>query len=89
MNELQSKITINNISFSISKSGDYVCFEIIPDEDSESSVRVTDENFKSTRNINYQDLSITFHGYEEVEAFQQALTMISTQLNQITGGTTK
>lgn len=86
MNELYSKITINDISFSITKAGNAIHFEVIPAEYRDSSIKITDENSKSTRNINYQDLSITFFGGEEVEAFKQAINMISTQLNQITGG---
>lgn len=89
MNELESKITINGVSFCIKSSGNTVVFEVIPDDSNKTVVRVTDENGKSTRQINYQELSIMFSGIEEVEAFQQALTMISTQLNQLTGGTTK
>ncbi|WP_407857648.1 hypothetical protein [Enterococcus hailinensis] len=89
MSELESKITINNISFSITKSDDFVLFDIVPANFRGSSVTITDTNDRRIRDLDYQDLSITFHGYEEVEAFQQALTMISTQLNQINGGTTK
>lgn len=86
MNELYSKITINDISFSITKTGNAIYFEVIPAKYRDSSIKITDENSKSTRNINYQNLSIAFFGGEEVEAFKQAINMLSTQLNQITGG---
>ncbi|HFC9131983.1 TPA: hypothetical protein QFN59_002014 [Enterococcus faecium] len=86
MNELYSKITINDISFSITKTGNAIYFEVIPAKYRDSLIKITDENSKSTRNINYQDLRIAFFGGEEVEAFKQAINMLSTQLNQITGG---